>query len=183
MTAKEYAAAWYKANKERHAAKCKAWRERNKARLQMYFKEYALKNAEKKKTQRTLWREKNPSHNSDYYHKNPEVQKARTATWRKNNPEAHRRNQRNRLARRLNAPGRGVSAGDWNERLVEFSGRCGYCLNETSTLQMDHMDPMSKGGAHDIENVVPACARCNVKKRDTSALEFITGIRFNRKAA
>jgi 5-methylcytosine-specific restriction endonuclease McrA len=40
---------------------------------------------------------------------------------------------------------------------------CTYC--PTGAFEhMDHVVPLSRGGAHAIDNLVPACARCNQSK-------------------
>lgn len=46
--------------------------------------------------------------------------------------------------------------------------RCAYCgiTAMAELLQVDHVIPQSKGGTDDIENLVTACARCNVGKSD-----------------
>lgn len=46
---------------------------------------------------------------------------------------------------------------------------CG-CHLEDADKVLDHMDPLSKGGAHDISNLVVACKKCNTRK---AAKEFI----------
>lgn len=49
---------------------------------------------------------------------------------------------------------------------------CQYCakhvdeLSSKNPLTIDHILPKSKGGPHHWENVVTACYRCNLKKRD-----------------
>jgi 5-methylcytosine-specific restriction endonuclease McrA len=43
-------------------------------------------------------------------------------------------------------------------------GRCVYCGNAATSL--DHVIPRSRGGAHNWENVVSACGRCNHEKAD-----------------
>ena len=52
--------------------------------------------------------------------------------------------------------------------------RCVYCGNplnlETATL--DHVFPLSKGGAHSPGNLVSACAACNRLKGDLLPHEF-----------
>lgn len=40
---------------------------------------------------------------------------------------------------------------------------CGVSLTDSEKI-MDHMDPLSKGGAHDQSNLVVACAACNLRK-------------------
>lgn len=34
----------------------------------------------------------------------------------------------------------------------------------TATLHVDHMIPVSRGGSHEIQNLVTACAECNLEK-------------------
>jgi 5-methylcytosine-specific restriction endonuclease McrA len=43
-------------------------------------------------------------------------------------------------------------------------GRCVYCGAAATSL--DHVVPRGRGGAHDWENVVSACGRCNHEKAD-----------------
>lgn len=45
---------------------------------------------------------------------------------------------------------------------------CGLQLDHAAKV-MDHMDPLSKGGAHDRSNIVVCCAKCNLSK---SAKQF-----------
>ena len=45
---------------------------------------------------------------------------------------------------------------------------CGSPLDDADKV-MDHMDPLSKGGAHDRSNIVVCCAKCNSSK---SAKQF-----------
>ena len=46
-----------------------------------------------------------------------------------------------------------------------FFGKCVYCLERDGTTQ-DHVIPVSKGGKHVVENVLPACTRCNSSKNN-----------------
>ena len=43
---------------------------------------------------------------------------------------------------------------------------CAYCLRSLTEDQkvVDHMDPLSKGGAHDASNLIVCCAKCNLMK-------------------
>ena len=43
-------------------------------------------------------------------------------------------------------------------------GRCAYCRGTAETI--DHVVPRSRGGEHQWDNVVAACARCNHHKGD-----------------
>ena len=50
------------------------------------------------------------------------------------------------------------------QRFNEFGNCCAYC-GGGGDMQIEHLEPISKGGAHDIGNIVPACASCNTNKR------------------
>ena len=50
---------------------------------------------------------------------------------------------------------------------------CAYCGTTTEVLTQDHITPLSQGGDHAIENVVPACFKCNVRKHANSLLYFL----------
>lgn len=111
--------------------------------------------------------------------KNPE---RAAATWR--TPEkvagnrAWRVSEAGRLSGRLAAQkryalarGGSFTAQDWLEVLEEFNHRCAYCLQQ-APLQIEHMQPLSRGGPHIRENIVPACRRCNQRKHSKTLLEF-----------
>lgn len=59
-------------------------------------------------------------------------------------------------------------------------GTCWYCTG-TMTLDhglpnsftIDHAIPVSRGGGNDLNNLVPACRRCNAEKRTMTADEFL----------
>ena len=54
------------------------------------------------------------------------------------------------------------------EVLKRDSFKCQYCGASAPDvlLQIDHIEPVSKGGDSDITNLVTACAACNAGKRD-----------------
>ncbi len=58
-------------------------------------------------------------------------------------------------------------------------GKCFYCrikldsAGPRTMMHIDHYWPWSKGGANLIENLVPACARCNLAKSNRLASTFI----------
>lgn len=73
---------------------------------------------------------------------------------------------RRRRARAANAPGPGVTATEWRAVLDYFGNRCAYCNRGDCKLTMDHVEPLASGGAHEPQNVVPACGPCNQSKKD-----------------
>ena len=53
-------------------------------------------------------------------------------------------------------------------------GHCAYCGCELEyrDMQVDHVIPLRRGGADDIENMLPACRSCNHYKATLTAEEF-----------
>ena len=49
-------------------------------------------------------------------------------------------------------------------------GRCVYCAAPATSI--DHVIPRSRGGAHNWENVVSACHKCNHQKADRTLKEI-----------
>lgn len=43
-------------------------------------------------------------------------------------------------------------------------------------INLDHMDPLDKGGEHSIRNVTYCCAPCNIKKRKRSFVDWMTSL-------
>ncbi len=58
-----------------------------------------------------------------------------------------------------------LTAAEWLAILKSNRYRCFYCKQKIR-LTMDHVIPLSKGGEHRKENIVPACASCNSRKHD-----------------
>lgn len=45
-----------------------------------------------------------------------------------------------------------------------FGFTCAYCLRDDKKLTVDHVLALSRGGRHEIGNLVPACGSCNSRK-------------------
>lgn len=57
--------------------------------------------------------------------------------------------------------------------VVERDGdQCQYCGATDGPFHLDHIIPWSRGGEHLIENLVVACATCNMAKRDKTPDEW-----------
>lgn len=101
---------------------------------------------------------------ADYYARNSDDLKRKIAVWQAANPEIVRISKKlNRQKRRAKMKGQHIPA--WMvQRLFElFEGMCAYC-RVAKSAHVDHIMPLSKGGDHSIENIAPACARCNQTK-------------------
>lgn len=88
------------------------------------------------------------------------------------NPEYFRHAAKARRARKamvLNT----LTNAEWVAILGVFNGACAYCLRTDRTLTQEHMVPISRGGPHSSDNVVPACVPCNSRKRDRSIFTML----------
>lgn len=108
-----------------------------------------------------------------WYQANKERHYLDNKKWRAENPQKASIIKRNYKGRRR-ATGGNVTSQEWLDRLAEFNNHCAYCNTLDSNLEMEHMVPLSRSGAHEIDNLVPACRRCNAEKHTQTLLEFIS---------
>lgn len=120
--------------------------------------------------------------------RNPERNRENLDRWRKANPERHheqiRRAQNKRRAWKQESPGDGISQRSWHRQLMRQRGRCAYCNKlppQGERLTMEHIIPLSRGGAHSEGNITPACSRCNLEKNDRLLIEWRAGRRISRR--
>lgn len=79
--------------------------------------------------------------------------------WARQNPE---KRLLAKAKRRANTPKSNVSVEQLASRIQVFGGRCWICNGPYEHL--DHVKPISKGGAHLAANLRPSCAKCNRAK-------------------
>ncbi len=129
-----------------------------------------------------------------------DAEKAREAMrrWRQRHPERHAADSRARYARdpakfkRIieSSPNRAAvrramrhrrrartagkpsfTAREWADLVQRWDARCSYC-GAAGSLQVDHRTPLARGGPNTIDNILPACGPCNLKKRLMTEEEF-----------
>jgi 5-methylcytosine-specific restriction endonuclease McrA len=83
--------------------------------------------------------------------------------WVKDNRDAYNAIQQKRRAQKSGVDAT-LTSQEWKEILAAHDRSCAYCDTSSETMTMDHVVPLSKGGAHAKENVVPACRSCNSRK-------------------
>lgn len=147
----EYKQGWYKENKEDVKARSRRWREDNLEKKKGIDKEYYAKNTDKIKTRCREW----------YYSNQKKVNEQRQRPESKNKRRAYQAKRRS-----LKRGGNGaVTAQQFQELCDQYKNKCLAC-GEEKPLTIDHVIPLSKGGAHDISNIQPLCLSCNSRKHD-----------------
>lgn len=155
---------WSKVTPEQQAAATARWRARNPER----YKASCLKRA-------TAWnaanRDRRRANLAAWYAANPDYKKA----WLASNPGKNMMYQRHWRARKLGTAVGPVSVSEWLALCAQYGHRCAYCLR-SGKLEQDHIDPLSRGGAHAIDNIAPACRSCNARKNAQPLLiSLLTG--------
>ncbi len=148
------AKAWYEGHPEQAKASSKTWREANPEKMRTYYAKWRSdpQNDAKAKGWIAAWMKAHPEKVRGYYKR-----------WYIENQDALRFlvDQRRRAYKTSN-----FTFDDWATTLEVFGHCCAYCLRGDVKLTMDHVIPISKGGEHTADNVVPACKPCNSKKND-----------------
>lgn len=158
-----YRAAWYRANSEKVRAQSAAYQ---KANPEKRHARRAANREQLRAFEAARYRARRDSvllRKAAEYAANPEKHRADSLAWAKANPVACVVRVARRRAAIQNAPGRGVTIAQWRKCLTESLGICAYC-NERKPLTMDHVEPVARGGAHDVGNIVAACGSCNPSK-------------------
>ena len=68
--------------------------------------------------------------------------------------------------------GGGFSASAWLALITTYGGRCAYC-GAPGKVHADHRTPLSRRGTNHIDNILPACAPCNLSKHDRTESEYL----------
>lgn len=102
----------------------------------------------------------------------------RSAAWRKANPERHRIQAQQYRATRRAVQAAAVIGNVCYESLHAFFPDCYLCGQPLSgEVDVDHIVPLSRGGAHSQANLRPTHESCNLRKHDRllSELDWYAG--------
>lgn len=76
----------------------------------------------------------------------------------------HREKSKRRKAQDCGQTPMQIPVSALRQRFINFNNCCAYCGTD-GDMQIEHVVPISKNGAHDIGNIVPSCMSCNLSKR------------------
>jgi 5-methylcytosine-specific restriction endonuclease McrA len=113
----------------------------------------------------------------EYYRKNPEKVLSQTRDWVRRNPE-----KRKAISMAYKAKRRAIEKdGDstsvifaWVQKAPKVCYWCGVKCKRK--YHVDHYQALSKGGKHEVSNLVIACPTCNLRKNAKDPLEFAASV-------
>ncbi len=160
---------YYLGHLERERKKRKAYSESHKEINNQRGKAWYINNREKRIEQIKAYKESRLDWYRDYikrwYVEHPDKRKQYIARYMRSHPEIIKaRNAKRKLLMRMQRVGKV----DYDAILERDGLMCHICgqVIDRSQLQFDHIIPLSKGGAHSMENISVAHARCNNQKGD-----------------
>lgn len=159
-----YSRKFYQEHAKEENARVVKFRQEHREQSREYDRKYYKKCKEEGREYQQLHKEKAAQTKRNYYLRHKQECLERSKNWEKSHPEEYRCWHRNHEVRKINAPGNGITPEDW-EYLLERDKKCLWC-GTTHKLSLDHVIPLTKGGAHDISNAQVLCRSCNSKKND-----------------
>jgi len=178
---------WREDNHERSLELSRKYYQQNREKYKEKSRQYRLQNRDKVKESQQRYRDKNRDkrnkYNRDYYHSNRDSIQWNRMKFRLLFPDKYRAQNIARGAlKRANRYK--CIIGDLEE-IKQFyedvisseSIECYYCKERCGKSLLlrpaiDHKVPLSKGGQHDISNLVACCEECNARKTNKTVEEF-----------
>lgn len=176
---------WERANPEKRKAQRVRYVQKNKEKILVQAKKYRdskrRTNADSVLAYHRAWRQKNPKkvalYAKKYRESNPEKVREFCRAWSKQNLEWWRLKSHRRRAQKTNSMLEAITDRDIELKFSLWHYHCAYCLLPQellpAKLTIDHVVPLCRGGQHTIDNIVPACSRCNSSKGKKLVSEWL----------
>lgn len=149
------------------------YKAQRREKLKQQAREYYSNLSPERKERLTEARRKS-GYNRKYYEENKDRLRKRSSSWGKANPEKVRVNCQNRRARKKQNGGK--LSGDIAQRLIKLQkGRCAICKTkiEAKKYHLDHITPLSSGGANVDANIQLLCPPCNISKYNHHPIDYM----------
>ena len=140
---------YQKENPEKARERRRKYYKENPEKSREYHRKYYKENPEKSRERMRKWRKENPEKVRENYRK-----------WQKENPEKCREYKQRRRARISN----NISEPYDFEAICAYYEYCCLACGDMGDLTVDHVVPVSKGGADAGYNIQPLCQGCNSEK-------------------
>lgn len=126
---------------------------------------------DRQRNQKPARKEQRQSYQQEYYRKHKDELLKYQSDYRRANPERRDNYKRRSIARRKGLSDT-LTLEQWEKILKEHQYACHYCGKKGVKLEKEHRVPAIRGGGFTSENIVPACAKCNRRKRTMTEEEF-----------
>jgi len=150
---------YYQENRETLLENTAIYYQENVEKIKQYHKELHHSNKQRENER-----------SKHYYQKNKENFLLKQKRRFLEKPEVYKMYAQKRRALKESLPAT-LTEQEWTYLKETFNNKCAYC-GEASDLAQDHFVPLSKGGPYTIENIIPACKRCNSSKRNSDFSEW-----------
>lgn len=159
---------WRKANRDKVLEGRRRWYEKVKDTPE--YRAYV-------KSRREMTKEQKRQYDRERRAANPEYALQKAKEWNRRNPDKRKAIMFNYGAKRRawKASGlTGVEVRDWAAKQKKVCYWCG--IRCAKSYHVDHYVPLSRGGAHELDNLVISCGPCNIKKNAKDPIEFAQSI-------
>ncbi len=148
----------------RNIERASAWNRANKERRTEIKRRSYQKNKEQVSESNRRW-----------YEANREKMRIASAQWKKENATLVIEYSARRRARIKRNGFEKVTKDELDDLFNKQDGKCGYCKRAINddTAHLDHVEPISRGGAHALYNLIWACQRCNLSKGSKTVDEWL----------
>lgn len=167
----------YRTRRQENPSREKEYSQKYREQNRELIREKRLRNIEQERKQSLKYWHKNKERlntlKKEYYYKN----QVRFSEYRKSYKQtflgklSNKISGQRRRATLRNAFKVKYSPKQLKSRFELFDNACAYCGNK-EVLTLDHFVPLSKKGFDCLENIVPACLRCNCSKNAFTASEW-----------
>lgn len=142
---------YYATNTEKCLAASDAWEQKNKEYVKTWCAKYYQE-------QKEIYYKRG----KDWRVAHIEQSRQHDKTWRDNHPEKIRE----KFNKRRNAPG-SHTAKDIKAQYLSQKGLCWWCGKPVKdNYHVDHINPLSRGGSNNPNNLVISCPTCNTSRQD-----------------
>lgn len=138
------------------------------------YPDYVRRIAEKSAAHRAKNPEYTKSQNAKRRAKDPELARLQSREWFAANPDKRAEYEQNRRAKKRNNGG--VITPGLKAKLFEAQKKSCVCCKKQfniSSLHMDHIIPISKGGPNEDKNIQLLCQPCNQSKHAKHPIDFM----------
>lgn len=148
----DYQKTWYRDNQDKILERSKEYQQLHKEERNLYRKVYYQENRDKELEQRR-----------EYYQENKEEKLKYNKQHYEENKEYYLVRNQNRRAKN-NGNDYSLTKDEWLECLKFFDWKDAYTGLPLEIIHLDHVVPLSKGGATNKSNIIPCEAEINLSK-------------------